>query len=187
MSLLSTARIRDLASLPGRSEVTLAGLVLGKSEAIVKSGKLAGKRMARFRLEDLTGHVGVTCFPRTWEECGARIEDGAVLVCRARLEEGSEEPALLLEEAYTVDEALARFVGCVVVRIGAEDAHLLPGLRAAVERHRGKSPLYLQVTGEDGRNRRIRAGGDLSIEISERFAREIDGLLGRGRLRLARI
>ena len=187
MSLLSSTKIRDLPALPGGAEVTLAGLVLGKSEAIVKTGKLAGKRMARFRLEDLSGHVGVTCFPRTWEECGARIEDGAVLVCRARLEEGSEEPALLLEEAYSVDDALARFAGCVVVRLGTEDAHLLPGLRAAVERHRGKSPLYLQVTGEDGRSRRIRAGGDLSIEISERFAREIDGLLGRGRLRLARI
>ncbi|MFN0009423.1 MAG: DNA polymerase III subunit alpha [Planctomycetota bacterium] len=187
MSLLSSSKISELGTLPGRAEVTVAGLVLGKSEMIVKTGKLAGKRMARFRLEDLSGHVGVTCFPRTWEECGTRIEDGAVLVCRARLEEGAEEPALLLEEAYTVDEALARFVGCVVVRIGTEDAHLLPGLRSAVERHRGKSPLYLQVTGEDGRSRRIRAGGELSIEISERFAREIDGLLGRGRLRLARI
>jgi DNA polymerase III alpha subunit len=187
MSLLSNARISDLAAMPGRAEVTVAGLVLGKNEMIVKTGKLAGKRMARFRLEDLTGHVGVTCFPRTWEECGARIEDGAVLVCRARLEEGAEEPALLLEEAWTVDEALARFVGCVVVRLGREDAHLLPGLRAAVERHRGKSPLFLQVTGEDGQSRCIRAGGELSIEISERFAREIDGLLGRGRLRLARI
>jgi DNA polymerase-3 subunit alpha len=187
LSMLSTSRIAELATVPGGSEVTVAGLVLGKSEVIVKTGKLAGKRMARFRLEDMSGHVAVTCFPRTWEECGSRIEDGAVLVCRARLEEGAEEPALLLEEACTVDEALVRFAGCVVVRLGAEDAHLLPGLRAAIERHRGRSPLYLQVTGEDGRSRRIRAGGDLSIEISERFAREIDGLLGRGRLGLARI
>ena len=187
MSLLSSTRVGELGELPGGTEVTLAGLVLGKSEVIVKTGKLAGRRMARFRLEDLTGSVGVTCFPRTWEECGSRIEDGVVLVCRAKLEEGAEEPALLLEEACTVDEALARFAGCVVVRLGSGDAHLLPGLRAAVERHRGKSPLYLQVTGEDGRDRRIRAAGDLSIEISERFAREIDGLLGRGRVRLARI
>jgi DNA polymerase III alpha subunit len=173
--------------VPGGTEVTVAGLVLGKSEAIVKSGRLAGRRMARFRLEDLTGHVGVTVFPRTWDECGSRIEDGAVLVCRARLEEATEEPALLLEEAHTIDEALARFAGCVVLHLGTEDAHLLPGLRAAVERHRGKSPLYLQVTGEDGKSRRIRAGGELCIEISERFAREIDGLLGRGRVRLARL
>ncbi|HEV8111265.1 MAG TPA: DNA polymerase III subunit alpha [Planctomycetota bacterium] len=187
LGLLSSARIDGLAAIPGGTEVIVAGLVLGKSEALVKTGKLAGKRMARFRLEDLSGHVPVTCFPRTWEECGKKIEDGAVLVCRARLEDRAEEPALLLEEALTLDEALARFAGCVVVKIGSDDAHLLPGLRAVIERHRGKSPLYLQVTGDDGGNRKIRAGSDLSIEISERFAREVDAVLGAGRVRVARM
>jgi DNA polymerase-3 subunit alpha len=119
LGLLSSARIDGLAAIPGGTEVIVAGLVLGKSEALVKTGKLAGKRMARFRLEDLSGHVPVTCFPRTWEECGKKIEDGAVLVCRARLEDRAEEPALLLEEALTLDEALARFAGCVVVKIGS--------------------------------------------------------------------
>jgi DNA polymerase-3 subunit alpha len=162
LSLLSSARIDELGSLPG------------------------GKRMARFRLEDLAGHVPVTCVPRTWEECGKKIEDGAVLVCRAKLEERSEEPALLLEEALTVDEALARFAGCVVVKIGAEDAEILPSLRAAIEKHRGKSPIYFQVTGEDGATRRVRAGNDLTVSISETFARELEGLLGRGRVSVAR-
>ena len=187
LSLLSSARIDELGSRPGGSEVIVAGLVLGKSEALVKTGKLAGRRMARFRLEDLSGHVPVTCFPRTWEECGRKIEDGAVLVCRAKLEERSEEPALLLEEALTVDEALARFAGCVVVRIGAGDAELLPGLRRTLEKHRGKSPLFLQVTGEDGAARRVRVGNDLAVSISEEFAREVEGLLGRGRVSVARM
>jgi DNA polymerase-3 subunit alpha len=186
LALLSSTRIGALSETPGGSEVIVAGLVLGKSESMVKNGKLAGRRMARFRLEDLSGHVAVTVFPRTWEECGKKIEDGAVLVCRAKLEERAEEPALLLDEALTVDEALARFAGCVVVRIAKEDAELLPGLRAAIAKHRGKSPLYLQVTGEDGAQRRVRAGNDLGVSISEGFAREIDALLGRGRVSVAR-
>jgi DNA polymerase-3 subunit alpha len=186
LSLLSSTRIDQLGSLPGGTEVIVAGLVVGKTEALVKTGRLIGKRMARFRLEDLAGHVPVTCFPRTWEECGKKIEDGAVLVCRAKLEERSEEPALLLEEALTVDEALARFAGCVVVKIGAEDAEILPSLRATIEKHRGKSPIYFQVTGEDGATRRVRAGNDLTVSISENFARELEGLLGRGRVSVAR-
>jgi DNA polymerase III alpha subunit len=40
----------------------------------VKSGTLAGRKMCRFRLEDLQGSVGVTCFPRTYEENKQRIE-----------------------------------------------------------------------------------------------------------------
>jgi hypothetical protein len=87
----------------------------------------------------------------------------------------------------TIEDALSRFAGGVVVHLSEEDAHLLEPLRAAVQRHRGKSPLYLHVTGADGKVRRLRAGADHSIAISEPFAREVDQLLGRGRVRLARI
>jgi DNA polymerase-3 subunit alpha len=187
MNLLSSVRMEELASLPGGTEVTLAGLILAKSEMVVKSGKLAGKKMARFRLEDLRTSVGVTCFPRTYDENRERIEDGNIVVIRAKLEEGAEEPALLLDEVMTVESALSRFAGGIVVHIGQEDVHLLQPLRDVVQRHRGKSPLFLHVTGGDGKVRRMRAGADMNIAISEPFAREVDRILGRGRVRLARI
>jgi DNA polymerase-3 subunit alpha len=187
MSLLSSARIDELHSLPGGTEVTLAGLILAKSEMVVKSGKLAGKKMARFRLEDLRASVGVTCFPRTYEENRDKIEDGNIVVVRAKLEENAEEPALLLDEVMTIEAALSRFAGGIVVHVSQADAHLLQPLHDVVQRHRGRSPLYLHVTGSDGRVRRLRTGADMSIAISEPFAREVDQLLGRGRVRLARI
>jgi DNA polymerase-3 subunit alpha len=187
MNLLSSVRMDELTSLPGGTEVTLAGFILAKSEMVVKSGKLAGKKMARFRLEDLRKSVGVTCFPRTYEENRDKIEDGNIVVVRAKLEEGAEEPALLLEEVMTIESALARFAGGIVVHLGQEDAHLLPSLRETVQKHRGKSPLYLHVTGGDGKVRRLRASPEMSVAISEPFAREVDRILGRGRVRLARI
>jgi DNA polymerase-3 subunit alpha len=186
LALLSSVGIGDLAG-HGGGEVVVAGMILSKAETVVKSGSMAGRKMCRFRLEDLSGNVGVTCFPRTYEEQKARIEDGAVVICRARLEDGAEEPALLLEELWTVEDALARFQGGVVVRIEPEDEHLLADLRRIVAAHRGRSPLYLQVTGQDGRTRRVRAGGELRVAISERFAREVNALLGQGRVRLARL
>ena len=186
MSLLSSVRTSELAKLTGGGEVMIAGLVLHKSEMVVKSGRHAGRKMARFRLEDLHGSVGVTCFPRTYEECRERIVDGGILVCRAKLEEGAEEPALMLEEALTVEEALARFQGSILVQLAPGDSERLPALRETIARHRGKSPLYLQVEGLDGRTRRLRAGSDWGVRISEQFALEVDSLLGRGRVRLAR-
>jgi DNA polymerase-3 subunit alpha len=185
LALLASQRIAELR--PGAGEVTVAGMIQSKAEAVVRSGTQAGRRMCRFRLEDLSGSVGVTCFPRTYEEQRARIEDGAVVVCRARVEEGAEEPALLLEELWSVEEALARFQGCVLIAIAPEHEPRLPELRDLVARHRGRAPLFLQVTGEDGLTRRVRAGADCRVAISDGFAREVDELLGRGRLRLARI
>ncbi len=187
MSLLASARVRELPDHPGGAEVTLAGIVVQKKETIVKTGKLAGRKMARFRLEDLTGSVGVTCFPRAFDECREKLEDGSVLVVRAKLEEGSDDPALMLEEALTVDQALARFAGSIVVQIEKDDTGSLPELRATIERHKGRSPLYLQVRGEDGQTRRLRAGNGIGVTISEQFARDVDRLLGRGRVRVARL
>ena len=187
LALLSSTRMDELGNLPGGSEVTLAGLILGKSELVVKTGKMQGKKMARFRLEDLRGSLPVTCFPRTYEEQRAKIEDGAIVVCRGKLEADSEEPALLLDEVLTVEEALARFQGGIVVAVEETDGHLLDDLKRMIGRHKGARPVYLSVRGADGRVRRIKAGPEWSVSISEPFAKEVDQLLGRGRVRLARV
>jgi DNA polymerase-3 subunit alpha len=187
LALLSSARMDELAALPPGSELTLAGLILAKSELVVKTGKMQGRKMARFRLEDLRGSVGVTCFPRTYEEQRAKIEDGAIVVCRGKLEEGSDEPALLLDEVMSVEEAIARFAGGIVVAVEEGDAHLLQELKQTIERHKGARPVYLSVRGADGRVRRVKAGPEWSVSISEPFAKEVDKLLGRGRVRLARV
>jgi len=187
LALLSTTRFEQLPELAGGSEVTLAGLILSKTENVVKTGKLAGRKMCRFRLEDLRGSVGVTCFPRTYEENKAKIEDGNVVVVRAKLEQDAEEPALLLDEVFTVEEALNRFQGGVLIEIGLHDGERLPRLRELLARFKGRSPLYLAVEGADGRTRRVRAGNELSVAVSSDLAREVEALLGRGRLRLARV
>jgi len=187
LALLSTVGVDGLSAIPGGTEITIAGMIIAKSEVVVKSGTMAGRKMCRFRLEDLSGSVAVVCFPRTYEEQRQKIEDGAVVLLRARLEEGAEEPGLLLEEIWTIEEALARFQGGVVVNVAPEDEHLLSDLRRVIDSHKGRAPLYLQVQGLDGRTRRVRAGGDCRVAISERFARDVDTLLGQGRVRLARV
>ncbi|MEL6904709.1 MAG: DNA polymerase III subunit alpha, partial [Planctomycetota bacterium] len=99
VSLLSSCPIKRLPDLlQSGGQVRIAGLVLQKAELVVKSGRMAGSKMCRFRLEDLSGSVSVTCFPRTYLEVRDLIEDGAVLLCTGKLEEGSDEPALLLDE-----------------------------------------------------------------------------------------
>jgi DNA polymerase-3 subunit alpha len=187
LSLLSSARTDELPSLPGGSEVLIAGLILSKGENVVKSGAMAGHRMARFRLEDLQGFVPVTCFPRTYEQHRALVEDGNVVLVRGKLEEGREEAALLAEEILTIEAALARFQGGVILHLERSDEERLEELRALLARHRGPSPVWLQVTGDDGGSRRVRCGEGVRIALSEGFAREADRVLGRGKVRVARI
>jgi len=187
MNILASVGTDRLVDMQGGAEVRLAGMVVGYAEAIVKSGRMAGQKMARFRLEDLKGSVGVTCFPRTFEECRDRLEEGAVVVIKGKLEENNDEPAVLLDELMTVEDAIERFQGGVVIQLGPEDKGVLAALEASIKANRGKQPLYFLVRGDDGHSRRIRAGTEWTVAISDSFAREVDGLLGRGRVRLARV
>jgi len=187
VALLSSTRTSELGTLAGGSEVRIAGLVVGCSESLVRSGRYAGKKMARFRLEDLHGSVPVTCFPRTFEECRETLLEGAVVLCRGKLEEGSDEPALILGEALGLPEALRKFSGGLLVSLEPEDERLLNELRSILVSHRGPSPVFLQVTGEDGCARRVRASSENSVSVSEELATELGALLGCQRVGLVRV
>jgi len=144
------------------------------------------------RLEDLTGGVQVTCFPRTYEESKELLVDNAVVVCRAKLEERLDADdhsmlGLLLEEVMDLEHALERFSGGLVVTLQPQDHGKVERLAKLVESHRGANRLFLEIEGGDGRRRRIRASERHGVRISARLASELEGLLGKGRTKLARV
>jgi DNA polymerase-3 subunit alpha len=186
VALLSSTATSELPNLPHRSEVVLTGLVMGKSEVVVRSGRMAGRKMGRFRLEDLQGAVGVTCFPDAYEASGDLIEDGAVVVCRGKLESKDDEVGLLLDEILSLDQALQGFSGGLLLHLSPTDGELLSKLRACLATHSGNCPVYLQVTGDDGRSRRIRAGREFQVSLSDPMAEELVQLVGRERVCLTR-
>jgi len=73
-----------------------------------------------------------------------------------------------------------------VVPVTPEDMELLPRLQEIFQRHPGRQSVFLQVRGDDGTTRRVRAGSECRISISEPFAKEVDALLGEGRVSLTR-
>ena len=186
-AILSTTNTRDLQQLPGGAEVTLGGLIVGMKEVVTR----AGKKMARFRLEDLQGGVQVICFPRTYERYREALVDDSVVICRAKVEERDEDAAsqagLLLEEVMDLEQALQSFRGGLVIRVSSADQPKMPALVELVGGHRGGNRLFFEVEGTDGSQRRIRAAERHGVKISAELAQEIDGLLGQGRTKLARI
>ena len=187
-ALLSSTNSRDLQSLPGGSEVTLGGLIVSFKESLTKTGK----KMARFRLEDLKGGVNVTCFPRTYEQFKSLIVEDSVVICRGKLEERTSDDetstvGLLLDQVMLLEEALQTFKGGLVIRLGPTDDELLPRISSLIGAHRGASRLFFEVEGADGRLRRVRSSERHNVRISTELAKEIESILGSGRTRLARI
>jgi DNA polymerase III subunit alpha len=187
-ALLSSTNTRDLQGLPGGSEVMLAGLIVAFKESMTK----AGKKMARFRLEDLQGGVNVTVFPRTYERFKPLLVEDSVVICKGKLEERTGEEAttgtgVLLDEVLQLEEALQAFKGGLIICLQPQDDEKLPGLSALIGAHRGSNRLFFEIEGLDGRRRRVRSGERHGVKISTELARGIEGLLGSGRTKLARI
>ncbi|MFT4539136.1 MAG: DNA polymerase-3 subunit alpha [Planctomycetota bacterium] len=187
VSLLSSARTSHLNQLPGGAEVRIAGLISSYAEMIVKSGRMAGKKMARFRLEDLSGGVNVTVFPRTFEEIRGGLEDGAIVLASGKLEDDADEPAMILNQVTDLDGALSNFSGGLQVNLTSEDRGLMEQLQDTLQQHKGTNPLFLQVQGGDGHTRRIRAHKKHGVEISSKLATELCELLGQDRVGLVRL
>jgi len=186
--ILSTTTTKDLQELPGGSQITIAGLILQLKEAITKKGH----KMARFRLEDLEGGVDVTVFPRTYEESKQWLADDTLVVCRGKLEEkledeGTTQPALILDAAMPIETALEDFDGALLIRLGPEDTDHLSGLNQILTQHPGARQVYFEVQGADGYLRRVRAGSERRVHINAQLANGVGALLGDGKVRLARI
>ena len=168
--------------------MTLGGLIVSFKESLTKTGK----KMARFRLEDLKGGVNVTCFPRTYEQFKSLIVEDSVVICRGKLEERTSDDetstvGLLLDQVMLLEEALQTFKGGLVIRLGPTDDELLPRISSLIGAHRGASRLFFEVEGADGRLRRVRSSERHNVRISTELAKEIESILGSGRTRLARI
>ncbi|MFT5287287.1 MAG: DNA polymerase-3 subunit alpha [Planctomycetota bacterium] len=183
--MLSNTTSSEMTERAPGTQVMMAGLILNKAELVVKKGRSAGKKMARFQLEDLEGGVNVTVFPRTYEELREKVEDGQIVVCVGKTDE-SEEPAMLLDEILEVEEAIARFEGGLVIQIEREDRGQLAQLKEVLSRHKGSRTLFFDVNGSDNSVRRVRANSESNVAITAELAREVDELLGISRVGLAK-
>ena len=109
-----------------------------------------------------------------------------MVVCRGKLEASDDDPGLLLDEILSLDQALSGFSGGLLLHLAPSDAQLLPELRTCLAANGGNCPVYLQVTGDDGRSRRIRAGREYQVSLSDAMAEELVRLVGRERVCLTR-
>ena len=110
-----------------------------------------------------------------------------MLLCSGKLEEGADEPAMLLDEVMSLSDALRRFRGGLELKVSPADREKLQELRQTCERHPGENPLFFQALGEDGLTRRVRASKERSVAISDELATELCDLLGHDRVGIVRL
>ena len=168
---------KSLTKLEPGGSVRIAGMISSVRVLQIKQGKNAGQKMARFLLEDLDGTVAVTCFARAYAKLKDSIVEDEIVFLQGRLDRGSDEPALLLDQLESATEVMRREVAGIVLHLDAGLAanHNLERIAALAEQHRGQQHLHLDV--EDGETcYRVRA--ENGVRINDELLDELATLIG---------
>lgn len=176
----------ELKELGDRQEVTVGGVLTG---VVVRRTK-RGLSMASLTLEDLTGAIPVTVFPKVYEELKEQLVKDRVLLIRGktsvRESAGEEEEGVAPVVEVHAEELLpfAADVGAerttrpgLHVRLQVAHQGTLLALKSLLLAHPGDAPLLFHI--ENGsRTERILAG--MTVTATRELAQQVERLVGRG-------
>lgn len=140
--------------------------------------------MMMLKLEDLEGSVDAVLFPEALLRNQGKIHDGAVVFVRGRLNHRRDTPSITVEDVIPVHRVREDLTRCVTIRVNPEEGgpEILENLREVVMSHPGRTELYLEMPGEDGKNVLIQADRALAVTVSESLIAGVCKLLGEGHL-----
>ncbi len=164
-------RITELEELPDGEVVKLAGAVTSLKRRQTRNGA----RMATFTLDDRTGMIPVTVFPRALETQDALLADEAVVVLKARLDRRDDEPKLISME---MEEFSAETRGALRLHFppAGVDADQMAALKRLLGAHGGHSPVEIMV----GAGHLLELPGEYHVDIAGGLVPELRQLLGVG-------
>jgi DNA polymerase-3 subunit alpha len=165
----------------------IAGMISGLRIMQIRQGRNAGKKMARFQLEDLKGILPVTCFARAYESLGNILADDEIVFLKGRRDTKSDDPALLLEGVERFQSVIRSELDAIVVRLPADrvSGEILDTVSQAVERHHGPQKLLLEIEEDDGVVV-IRADGRFGVQITQDLLEELVQVVGANQLSFTR-
>ncbi len=192
-SKLGTTTTEGLRRLPPAAmegqQIVLAGMLTGIRTMIVKSGRNAGQRMARVRIEDLEGALEATVFTKTYHEVSQSLVEDAIVFVKARLDKNSEEVQLLVDDVIDAERYVRQQVDALVLSLDADahDRSRLEKAKSLIASNRGKHRLILQVPAADGGRIRLLADPDFKVELSDKLIDGLPEILAPSALSLARV
>jgi len=186
LSRIAGNTISSVTAMPLGDSIRIAGMISSARILQIKQGRNAGRKMAKFQLEDLEGQVPVTCFSRTYDNVKEHIVEDEIVFITARRDKSSEEPALLLDDLMTAEQVVRREVaGLVVALVGPmATEQSIERVYEVTEAHKGEQHFHLDIE-DDGDWFRVRS--DSGVKIDEHLIDALALLVGPEHLSFTRM
>ena len=157
--LIGNCHIGEVEDFDGQ-EIVLAGVI---SDIEVRTTK-AGAVMATVTLEDFTGAVAITVFPKTWERFGRHLDVDSIVAVRGRVENDDQFGLKMLASRFGYVPGIEADAPPVTLtfRTDVTDEEVADAMRVIAE-HPGDSIV------------RLRRGADV-VELPADYRCDRDGL-----------
>ncbi len=162
-------------------KVAVVGVVRATKELSTKKGE----RMGILTIEDMTGSIDVVLFPELFKKIYFYIDPLEPFYFRGRIDGDEDGMRIVAEEVEFLKDILAGKIKGVELDVDGKAFSLkdIAKIKETIEKFRGDCPLYitLHIPGE-GRVR-IKAGVDYGIDPGDEFLKEIEPILGKGKVK----
>jgi DNA polymerase-3 subunit alpha len=187
----ATATTREAKNFAEGTEVTLGGLITRVKKTITKNGRSAGQPMCIVTLEDLDGQIDATLFAETLAEVnkrsGGAVEAEQIVFIRGKIDKRRETPGLIVNDLFSIDDALPRLTRWVKVQIDEMETatEILKGLKPILARHNGNCQTFLNVPANGARRATISLDRSWNVRPTATMKNELESALnGHGRVEM---
>jgi DNA polymerase-3 subunit alpha len=185
--IFRTHMIGELDEKLARSEVVLGGMISGLRTLTQQKGRSANQRYARFAFEDLSASVACIMFADAFAKYGQQLANNQIGFLRGTVDSSRDATSVIASEWIPLEEAPRRLAGALVLRLDANatSPDCFESLSELLRARPGKSPVFLEIWGDDGLRVRMRAGDEFCVACDAQLARQVEALIGEGRVTIA--
>ena len=138
--------------------------------------------MATFVLEDLTGSIAVTVWPKTYEKCRDLLADGEIpVLVRGRCEsDGRGETRVLASAIAPLDSLWKENIEKILISVLVPkiQGSLLAKLQDLINSHPGDCPLEFELLKKDSYRIRVVPNSLTGIKPVSSFVQGVEDLFG---------
>ena len=168
----------DLTEEESSKEISIGGVVTGFRPLQTRKGAA----MATFVLEDLTGSIAVTVWPKTYEKCRDLLADGEIpVLVRGRCEsDGRGETRVLASAIAPLDSLWKETIEKILISVLVPkiQGSLLAKLQDLINSHPGDCPLEFELLKKDSYRIRVVPNSLTGIKPVSSFVQGVEDLFG---------
>ncbi len=169
----SSADSNELKDLQDGLKIRFGGIIYKIKSTVTKK---TGEKMAIMMMEDMSGKVEALVFPAAYKRVSKNIRPNFAVFVEGRLNNREDKPKIVVDEIIPIDDARTRFTQAISINIYplGTDNSILEKLKGVFEKHRGKIPVYLNVSTRKNGSYSIMVGKELFVNPNDEMMTDLE-------------